>query len=123
MERITLSKRRLRRGLGRLGGERIPLAVPEGAIFLNDGFGGSIVDTCKKSAAKDLDRLVVLGRVQQGRFARRYALCLDHAVGDELVLVAVGVTRLAIFSDGQRVHECSPRRGFNGLEEPRQKRG
>ena len=82
--------------------------MPEAGVALvaiNDLRDGGVVDSLEQAAAKNLHRLVVLGRVQQGRLACRDALRLGHLIGDELVLGRVGVARLAVLAHGEGIDE------------------
>ena len=114
-----------------LGSLRTARVVRDGIAFRGphgliggDGFPcGGIVDGLEQAPAQHLRRLVLLGRIEQRRLARRYALGLRHPIGDELVLRRVGVDRPALFADRQRVDQRCARRPLHGLEERRQERG
>ena len=123
VERVARPK-----GVGDLGtngvaGERLPVGHMQGTIGLDDRCRLRLVDGLEQAATQHLDGLVLLGRVQQGRLARGNALGLRHAVGDEAVLVAIGIARHTVLANGQRIDEGRVRRACHRLEERSQEGG
>ena len=102
--------------------DRIPLCGPHDLIGVDRLARGVLVDGLEQAPAQHLRRLVLLGRIEQRRLARRDALRLRHPIGDELVLCRVRVYRPALLADRQRVDQCRVRRTLHGLEQRGQER-
>ena len=85
----------------------VAVISPELLILVDDGGCPNIIDSLKKTAAEDLNGLVISGRIQQRRLASRNAFCLGHPVCNELIFVTIRVASLAIFADRKCVYECS----------------
>jgi hypothetical protein len=82
--------------------------APQGAIRVHLP-GARLVDLPEQAAAQDLDGFVVLSWVQEGGLAGRDALGLGHLVGNELILVGIGIDAFAVLADGKRVNEGGAR--------------
>ena len=98
------------------------MGCPEIPIGVDDGRNRRLVNGLEQTPAEDLDRLILLGGVQQRRLSCRNALRFCHLVGDELVLFGVGVGGHAVLSDRQGVDQNRVGRAFDGLEQRGQER-
>ena len=79
--------------------DRIALGRPQGAIRV-DYLGGEIlVDGLKEAATQDQDGLVILRGIEERGFSGRNTLRLSHLLCQELVLLGVGILRLAVPTD------------------------
>ena len=123
MQGIAREERLRGLGAGGLGGERCPVRRPQAPVGVDHGRDLRLVDLLEQAPAQDLDRLVLLGRIEQGRLARRHALRLRHPVGDELALLAVGIGSPAVLADRQRIDQRRIRRALHRLEQRGQEGG
>ena len=103
--------------------QRAAARRPALPVRLDRRTGSGFVDRVEQAAAEHLDGLVLLGRVEQGRLARGDALRLRHAVGDEPVLLAIGVGGPPVLADRQSVDQGRARSAFHGFEQRSQEGG
>ncbi len=100
------------------------MSGPQSAVVVGDRGAGIRIDALEQAPPQHLDRFVVRGRVEQGRLAGGDALGFGHLVGDEAVLLAVGVRRAAVsLADRQRVDESRVRCVLDRLEQRGQEGG
>src|ERR1700730_4492059 len=97
--------------------------MPESTVFLDHLIGSRVINPLKQATAKHVNRFVILGRVQQGCLACGYTFGFRHPIGDELVLLAVGVAALPVLPNGEGVYKSSARRGLDRLEQAGQEGG
>ena len=102
--------------------QRSPVCRPERPVTLDRALDSRLVDGLEQTAAKHLDGLVLLGRIQERRLARRNALRLRHGVGDEPVLLGVGIGRPAVLPNRKGVDESGVGGTFHRLEQRSQER-
>ena len=123
MQGIAREERLRGLGTGGLGGQRFRVRRPQAAVGVHYVPGLRFVDLLEQAPAQDLDRLVLLGRVEQRRLARRHALRLRHPVGDELVLLAVRIGGPPVLADREGVDQRRVRRPLHRLEQRGQEGG
>ena len=123
MQGIAREERLRGLGTGGLGGQRFPVRRPQAPVGVHHGPGLRLVDLLEQAPAQDLDRLVLLGRIEQRRLARRHALRLRHPVGDEPVLLAVRIGGPPVLADREGVDQRRVRRALHRLEQRGQEGG
>ena len=123
VQRIACPERLGVLGPCRVGCERLAVCCPERAVRFDRGLDARSVDVLEQAPAQHLDGLVLFGRIEQRGLARRHALRFAHLIGDELVLLAVGVARPSVLADRERVDERGVRCAFDGLEQRGQECG
>ena len=109
--------------MGGLGRQRFPVRRPQPPIGVDRDLRLPPVDPPEQAPAQDPDRLVLLGRIEQRRLARRHALRLRHPVGDEPVLLAVRIAGPAVLADREGVDQRHVRCALHRLEQRGQERG
>ena len=117
MEGVAGAKGRDGLGVRCIRGEEILIGEPERSVGFDgwQGLGG--VNLAEQAAKENLNGFVVLGGIEERGLAGRDALRFGHFVGDELVLGAVGVARLALFANGEGVNEGNAGVAFDGFEQ------
>jgi hypothetical protein len=85
-----------------------------------DGGRGLLeVNLSEESAQQDLNRFIILSRIQERRLAGRDAFRLGHLVGDKLIFGAVSIARfafLALGGDCARLKRARPDVFFLAVE-------
>ena len=123
VQRIACPERLGALGPCRVGRERIAVCCPERAVPFDRGLDARSVDALEQAPAQHLDGLVLFGRIEQRGLARGHALRFAHLIGDELILLAVGVARPSVLADREGVDERGVRCAFDSLEQRGQECG
>ena len=105
MQRVTRPEDLHRLGVNGIVGQGFSVGDPEAPVGIDDGRNPGLVYRLEQSPAQDLDRLVLLGGVQERRLARGNALRFRHLIGDELVLFGIGVGGAAVLADRQGIDQ------------------